>query len=146
MAKIEEIREIATVFRNAIDELVVSKAKLFSHYPFKQFPTACCGDMSIILSTHFYELGFGQPDYICGKNIMNDVIKTHAWIMLDNVCIDITADQFGADEYSKVIVEHESNYPLSSQYIPNARASQYQIDTHELKKIYELILKQLDNT
>ena len=147
MADIEEIRRIATEVRTAMDTLIIENKIPQWCTPFKYFPNICCGDMSIILSTHFINLGFDHPDYICGKHYDDDNINSHAWIRLNGICIDITADQFSAEQYDRVIVEYEKDYPLLNKFHPDREeTSKYTIDTDILRKTYSLIQEQLEKT
>ena len=147
MADIEEIRRIATEVRTAMDTLIIENKIPQWCTPFKYFPNICCGDMSIILSTHFINLGFDHPDYICGKHYDDDNINSHAWIRLNGICIDITADQFSAEQYDRVIKKKKKDYPLLNKFHPDREeTSKYTIDTDILRKTYSLIQEQLERT
>ncbi len=95
---INYIFELACNFRNAIET-----ARLSNDPVFKDFPTAACGDTSILLATYLEEHGI-ETKYISA--ISNDSINcwcSHAWLRhKDKVIIDITADQFKSErEYKK---------------------------------------------
>lgn len=139
MTHINEIRAIATQVREAMDDLVANNEIRLS-YPFCQFPKACCGDMSIILATHLQILGFELPDYICG--FLEDR-RSHAWLRLDGICIDITADQFDFAFYPKVIVEYEENYPLNKIFKSDKPPSKYTIDKPHLSDLYRKLKEKL---
>ncbi|MFU8924905.1 hypothetical protein [Acinetobacter puyangensis] len=148
MEKIEQIRKIATDVRQAMEELKISGKISPETIPFGRFPNGCCGDMSEILIQHFRCLGYGDADYMSG---IYHQISSHAWIRLDGICIDITADQFNNrhypersftfGEYSSVIVEYEKDYPLSKIFLLDKEPS-----TREYfnKKIYNLIKQRLN--
>ena len=60
-----------------------------------KFPKGSCGDASLLLGKYLIENGF-EPKYKNGKNGKyegNDV-KSHAWLELNDIIIDITARQF----------------------------------------------------
>lgn len=141
MEKIEEIRKIATDVRKAVEVLKSSGQINPSEIPFGRFPKACCGDMSIILATHYQNYGFELADYICGEHFENG--NSHAWIRLDGICIDITADQFEFAQFSPVIVEYEENYPLKEIFLVDRPPSKYQIDKDHLRAMYRKIKEQL---
>lgn len=119
LGKIDEILKIATEVRQAFEELKSSGKISPTYIPFGKFPNGCCGGASEILIQYFKMLGYGDAEYMSGVDYK---ISSHAWIRLDGICIDITADQFNNryfsekpftfDEYPSVIVEYEKDYPL----------------------------------
>lgn len=137
MRDIEEIRKIASEVRQAMQEMLANNEISPTLNPFCNFPRGCCGDMSIILSTHFTNLGFPQPDYIWGRHFEDG--HSHAWIRINGICIDITADQFSGQNYPAVIVEYEKDYPLKDIYLTDRKPSQYQIDMNHLRHMYTQI-------
>ena len=72
---------------------------------FKDFPNGCCGDTALLLGKYLHEKGFGIPYYVSGW--MGK--KSHAWLELDGLIIDITADQF-ENISETVIVVRESDF------------------------------------
>lgn len=72
---------------------------------FHSFPTASCGDASIILAHYLKEKGFGEFDYILGKRME----KSHGWLKQNEIVVDITADQF-EDNNESVIVTINSKW------------------------------------
>lgn len=142
LEKIDEIRKIATEVRMIMEELVANHEISPTYRPFCNFPRGCCGDMSIILSTHFINMGFPQADYICGYH--PDDGHSHAWIRIDGICIDITADQFKGMNFPNVIVEYEKDYLLKDIYLTYRQPSQYEIDNHHLSAMYEKIKEKLE--
>ena len=141
MVDIEDIRGIATQVRQAMDDLMTNEEIHPKWIPFGIFPKACCGDMSIILATHFKNSGFELADYICGCHIEDG--RSHAWLRLDGICIDITADQFDFASYPKVIVEYEEDYPLSKIFKTERLPSKYEIDNASLSDMYNKIKEKL---
>lgn len=141
MADIDEIRSIATQVRHVMDNLIANNKISHNWIPFGKFPKGCCGDMSIILATHLKSVGFELADYICGRH--HEDGRSHAWLRLDGVCIDITADQFDFASFPKVIVEYEDNYPLKKIFETNGRSSKYEVDNLSLGDMYKQIKEQL---
>ncbi|MCU4601867.1 hypothetical protein [Acinetobacter ursingii] len=144
MEKIEKIRQIVTQVRQAMDELKSAGEISPNNIWFGKFPNGSCGDMSIILATHLKNSGFDLPEYICGLHI--DDRRSHAWLRLDDICIDITADQFDFAQYPKVIVEFEEDYPLKTIFKPDRTPSKYEIDMDHLQSMYNKILEQLSQS
>ncbi len=143
MADIEEIRRIATEVRNIMDDLITNREISPKLIPFCRFPTACCGDMSIILATHLKNAGFGLADYICGSYVEDG--RSHAWLRLDGICIDITADQFDFASFPKVIVEYEQDYPLNKLFETDRPPSTYEIDRPYLSRMYRQIKEKISS-
>ncbi|MFX2256837.1 MULTISPECIES: hypothetical protein [Acinetobacter] len=110
-----EIKEIALNFRNALDSLKIDGV-LDNFYGFRNFPTGACGgvsDLFIIYIRQEYNINL---EYWIGCFKDN---RSHAWVMLNNTCIDLTADQFNSvfGEYDKVIVCDRQEYPLNNLLI-----------------------------
>lgn len=147
LGKIDEIRKIATEVRQALEELKSSGKISPTYPPFGKFPNGCCGSTSEILIQHFKMLGYGDAEYMSGIDYR---ISSHAWIRLDGICIDITADQFNNryfpekpftfDEYPSVIVEYEKDYPLKDIFPLNTLPS---TRNYYDKDIYAIIEQQL---
>ena len=137
MEKIEQIRKVTTQVRSAMEELKLENKLEKYGYPYKNYPKGCCGDMSHLLTTHLYNLGFGVADYIWGYTYLGgDFNINHAWIRIDGICIDITADQFEWANFPKIIVEHEINYPLNKVFKSDHESTVNFIDDPELDKLY----------
>jgi hypothetical protein len=143
MADIEEIRRIATEVRTAMDTLIAENKIPQWCIPFPRFPAGCCGDISIILATHFKNAGFGLGDYICGRYVEDG--RSHAWLRLDGICIDITADQFNFASFPKVIVEYEQDYPLNKLFETDTPPSTYEIDRPHLSSVYTQIKEKISS-
>jgi hypothetical protein len=92
--------ETVIAFRRGIERYV----KDGPHDALKTFPTACCKTSALLLARYLAERGFGRADLVAnGRREQEGATETHAWLRLNGVTIDITADQFGA-EYPVVIV------------------------------------------
>lgn len=81
--------ELVGSFRAAI--LRTEKSKL--PISLSEFPVGSCGDASLLLARFLQEHGFGKASYVCGHLGP----YSHAWLELDGLLIDITADQFARD-------------------------------------------------
>jgi hypothetical protein len=94
------IETLATVFRRAIEESDVS-----SDIGFKKFPRGACGDASLLLSEFLRRHGFQDIDYVSGWARKDSLPQgAHAWLELDGMIVDITADQFPARPAPPVLV------------------------------------------
>lgn len=141
-SEIEKIREIATEFRNAIDFLVLNKPDIIPKIPFGRFPNGCCGDTTILLNTYFKELGYKNTVWVGGQK--KKVVVSHAWLKVQNICVDITADQFADLGFPKVIVTSENEYPLKNIFVRNMMTSSPVVDMPHLHAMYRLIKSQLE--
>lgn len=83
----EKIRASAEKFRGALDAIDWAKD---APTIYEDFPAGTCRDMSELFAEHLLQEGFNNLFIVSGKN--ND--WSHAWIELENLAIDITADQF----------------------------------------------------
>jgi hypothetical protein len=79
--------EIVERFRSAADE-VVDAGGAPGHM--SGFPRGCCGAMSDMLGEYLNSSGIGVFLYVRANREM----ASHAWVELDGIIIDITADQF----------------------------------------------------
>lgn len=105
--KYNQIVEECIKFRVAVEECINDIGMEW----FNHFPLGCCLDTSLMLAKYFHAKGFGISELVsgCREN------KSHAWLELDGLIIDITADQF--DEVSeKIIVTKESEFHDSFNY------------------------------
>jgi hypothetical protein len=139
--KQSEIREISVLFRNALEKLPIEKFPESSF--FNCFPRGCCGDSSHLLAKYFKDANL-KPYYVCGWMGR----QSHAWIELDGLIIDITADQF--DEITEgVIVTNDSEFhkkfDIHDRYLSD-------FDTHDersanrYKGIYDYILEYISES
>lgn len=142
MSKIEEIRKIAFDVRNAMESVLANDEIHSSHKPYNNFPSGCCGAMSKILTSHFEKLGFENVGYMSGRHVVDG--RGHAWIIIEGICVDITADQFEDSNYPPVMVLRENQYELKYIFKNDHPARRIGIESDsELKTIYELITNYL---
>jgi hypothetical protein len=101
LLEIDETKRIAANFRKAI-------LKIKDYCPLeglKNFPTGSCGDAALLLGHHLNNLGYEHVLLISGYKGN----RSHAWIQVKDLIIDITADQFeGIDE--KVTVTQDDKW------------------------------------
>lgn len=82
-----ELHEIATRFRRAI-ETRQSSLRLF--WLRDGFPKGCCREASDMLGVFLHDRFAKEATVVCGQ--LND--HSHAWLVIDGLIVDITADQF----------------------------------------------------
>ena len=80
-------------FRNAIE---LAKDNNEPDYFFRKFPTGQCGHTSDMLAQLLIDNGIGPVRYINGTYYgeAGSVMQAHTWLVVENLVIDITADQF----------------------------------------------------
>ena len=92
-AEILQLRELAALVRTAI---LVARDR-FPH-PLKQkfsaFPKNCCGHASVLLVLYLKDLGVKRVYRVFNGKHIQDVKKSHAWVEVGEIIVDITADQF----------------------------------------------------
>jgi hypothetical protein len=93
---IGRLKEIAFSVRQILERYSLSTNDIM----FQLFPRGCCGPASELLGRCLIELGFANVSYIPAER--RDDTRSHAWINVDDVIVDITADQFG--EPSVIVV------------------------------------------
>ncbi|MFK4750955.1 hypothetical protein [Oceanobacter antarcticus] len=95
---------LARQFRRAIEAVPREE---FIGSVFRDFPAGCCGDTSNVLATYLFEKTGVIADYCAGRDGGTDQeIYSHAWLQINNLIIDITADQF-----------QDRGYPLDPVYV-----------------------------
>ncbi len=88
----KDIITLATQFRTAIENTPDLPV------PFDTFPKGCCGDTSDLLAQWLWDNGY-ESRYYCGRRAPDQ--RTHAWLEVDDLVVDITGDQFS--DFSETI-------------------------------------------
>jgi hypothetical protein len=84
-----ELRRIASAVRAIIEEY----ASAHDHdIMFQSFPRGTCGPVSELLGRYLVEVARLDAGYVCAEWLGDG---SHAWIEVDGIIVDITADQFG---------------------------------------------------
>ncbi|GED72596.1 hypothetical protein BRE01_62980 [Brevibacillus reuszeri] len=84
---IDQLRDYGGAFRKAIQTMPLSEFPRSSF--FERFPRGCCGDTSTLFSKFLQSKGI-ETHYVWG--MWGEY--SHAWLELDDILIDLTADQF----------------------------------------------------
>lgn len=87
---------------------------------FNSFPLGACGDTCEVLAELLRELGHGSSQYKAGRRENGN---SHAWLEIDSVIIDITADQF--DEIPDPVYMGPSNFWYQSFEIQQEHEAGY---------------------
>ena len=110
---------------------------------FNDFPHGACGDTCEVLAELLRELGHGGFQYKVGRRKNGN---SHAWLEINSVIIDITADQF--DEISDPVYIGPSNSWYQSFDIQQEHAAGYsRLDTHskvELAGVHSRVKAELN--
>ena len=99
------IEELALSFRRACE-----RVQLEQHDPFSHFPRGACGDASLLLSKFLRKHGFEEITYVCGVASEEDDIRSHAWLEIEGLLVDVTADQFPNHPGPPVLVTRDRSW------------------------------------
>ena len=90
--EIEQLRKLAGGFRAAV--LLTDPADVDPEVRFivVDFPRGVCGAICFLLGHYLIENGFPSPEYVNGIRAADR--QSHAWIEVNGIIVDITADQF----------------------------------------------------
>lgn len=105
-----QLHRIATAFRAGLEQ---------APWPYflNNFPHGCCGPAADLLGLYLIETNNGTAQYIFSEDQARQKAgrptgyMSHAWLVLDGLIIDITADQFD-DVDETVIVQRTSAWHL----------------------------------
>jgi len=107
-----ELREIATDFRQAIEESDLSEASIGREANIRvgSFPYAACAEISTVLGMVLSNKYQVTPlvEKIVGTEVDGEFISHH-WLEHNDIIIDVTPDQFDRID-DKVIVSSESKF------------------------------------
>lgn len=106
-----ELQAIAQAFRAALD---AQKADNLLPEHMQNFPDRCCGVTSELLGEYLKSLGH-KPDYVNGKRFDSDGIPRagHAWLEVDGIVYDLTADQFEGEGMPPVYVGVQDEWHIA---------------------------------
>lgn len=87
----DELRRLAFEFRAAIVRSRVEEAR--PHLP--HFPDGACRIVGRLLAMHLSDRGFKNVKIRDGHIPPHEHFVRHAWLVVDGVVVDLTADPFG---------------------------------------------------
>ncbi|WP_173910204.1 hypothetical protein [Acinetobacter sp. Marseille-Q1618] len=99
---------------------------------FYKFPEGCCGDTTMIVNHILVNKGFSNVQQVTAQK--DTTHESHAWTLLNDICIDLTADQFDGFEGNSILFTTEDNYPLNKIY-PRQSTSLWPLDREYLFNI-----------
>lgn len=138
--RLDNLGELARRFRSALETCDRTRLPV----GLQGFPSGACGDASLLLAKYLQENGQGKSEYVSG----NDGGQTHAWLELDGVIIDITADQFNRSN-DPVIVTTNSTCHQRFKDQSRRAVSIEDYDAHTsslLNAAYQEIIHSLEKT
>lgn len=107
---ITQLHELAAQFRTMLQE----KAARSINWGLSisaGFPHACCDDSSQLLAAYLADHGFPGALRVQGASGgANEELASHVWLLLDEIIVDITADQFEEYGLDPVICTSASNF------------------------------------
>jgi len=106
----DEILRLSTEFREAI-RLCARRIPNDLPTKFRLFPKDMCEFSSNLLGRYLAENGFKHVRYILGRRALScsPGDEMHAWLEIDGIIVDITADQF-PDGLGPVIVTRDTKW------------------------------------
>ena len=104
MTKVAELTRAAKLFRQMIENADRSKLPI----EFENFPAGSCGDASILLAQYLIDAGYDTPIYVSAELVRPPDLLSHAWIELDGVILDVTADGFEPDAPPVIVAENST--------------------------------------
>lgn len=92
---IQLIKDRVNIFRNTIDNAKEDN-EFLKHQLMRKFPNGCCGIVSCLLTKYLFDEELCEKIYyVKGTYYYDDGnSQAHTWLQLDDIIIDITADQF----------------------------------------------------
>jgi len=101
---LDKYTKAATRFRQMIEEADWSNLTI----EFEKFPKYSCGDASTLLAQYMIDAGCDTPTYVVGEIVETFRSLSHAWIELDNIVLDITADGFDPNMPAVIVKENSA--------------------------------------
>lgn len=144
--EIQELFSIIVPFRKAIVNALLNRE--FSRKDrMSNFPYGCCDDSCDLLGYYLYDQFQINTKHINGvyRDSIPEEITNHAWLLLDDIIIDITADQFSSliENNNGVYVGVENEF--YQQLEDKQTLLNYDISENQrLWNDYQIILQYLD--
>lgn len=142
MYDLEKIRNLATVFRNAIE---TTKDELSRFAPkLENFPKNCCGVAASLLAKFLSVNDCGEFVIESGERANNEL---HHWLRQDELIVDITADQF-PDRKERVIVSTDDSWHRAFKNDHESHLADYERYSQAARsysKMYEIITKHISS-
>ncbi len=106
----KEIVGLASKFRTALEKLAVEPEAFWKTIT-NRFPNGCCDDASMLFAAYLADHGYPGAMWVHGENGGRTCeLKSHVWLELGGLIIDLTADQFGGYDLPAVLVTPFSSF------------------------------------
>lgn len=90
--RLDWLTTVATAARSVMEDCSSSPGELM----FRDFPRGTCGPTCEIVGRYFVEILGSPAVYVSAEKDRGFASwTTHAWLLVDNAVVDVTADQFG---------------------------------------------------
>jgi len=109
----KNIIEDVNAFRKVLESFGKNDfPSMTSFYHCSGFPRGCCGDTANVLGFLYSIKHKMECLYVSATGLGNNNDCSHAWLEVNGVIIDITADQFNEDGYEvgAVVIGNESHF------------------------------------
>jgi hypothetical protein len=147
MTDAAQLRSIAVEARRVLEQGGWSLAGLAT------FPRGACTSATNLLGQYLKDRGLGTWTRRSGMRTVGGGCATHAWLELDGLVVDLTADQF-ADGLEPVLVSRDSDWHLGwdpighggadmSNYTPDAIAGDGLADYHRFARLLDDAVERL---
>jgi hypothetical protein len=93
MIQTEKLIQIAKAFRDAFETV----GRSYNCEPFPSFPEGCCLWASLFIGQFLLDEYNLSPQRVCAQCHLDSDAPGHHWIEVENIIIDITADQIKDD-------------------------------------------------
>ena len=104
---------------------------------FDKFPIGACGNTSFIFGKWLKEKGFKEVKYVVGYR---KKWKSHAWLEINGLIIDITADQFEEGMEPIFIGKNRDFHDTFENQVKSEPT------TRTIKEVYEIFYNLMQNT
>jgi hypothetical protein len=119
MCDVRDLYNIASIIR----KIAENNRQTTTDPVFEQFPKGACGHTAELFARYLRETLSLDAQYVGARRSDG---WTHAWVVVDGVIIDITADQFGE---APIIVSHASawheQWAADAPRLPNCSQEQW---------------------
>ncbi|ADG10178.1 hypothetical protein B7G68_08735 [Caulobacter segnis] len=136
-----EARRLAHRFRRAIEDGAPLKRDII----FERFPYGSCGDAALLLGRFLREQGAVDVRYVLGTRKLGDSWSSHAWLNVDGLTVDITADQFEDMEEAVIVAVaspwHERIFELDEDEQPGDYRAYDDHTVSRLNGLYARLLR-----
>ena len=107
MLTIDQIREVAVAARRALEAGPLRIGADDFDVTFAQFPRGACSDTCLLVAELYRRLGC-SVQVLAGER--SDPFRSHVWLAVEGVIVDLTADQFDGERQPAVFIAASSRW------------------------------------